>query len=78
MPQRQLHSDRAAERAARVPEAVHAETVQRGQQPRREVADGTGRAGGRAAVPRQIEPEDPPLLRQLGHLAVPHVPCGTQ
>ncbi len=76
--QRQFDADGTAEGTARVAEALHAESVECGQQTRGELGDGTPRVGGGAAVPRQVEAEDPPLLRQLGHLPVPHVPCGTQ
>ncbi len=72
--QGQFETDRAAERAARVAEALYAEGVERGQQPVGQVGDRTGGVRGRAAVPWQVEPEDPPLLHQLGDLAVPHVP----
>lgn len=72
--QDQFETDRAAERAARVAEALHAEGVERGQQPVGQVGDRAGRVRGRAAVARQVVPEDPPLLRQLGHLAIEHVP----
>lgn len=78
MPQRQLQADRAAERTARVAETLHTETVEGGEQPVGDGTDRTGRVGGRAAVARQVEPEDPPLLGQLGDLPVPHVPGGAE
>jgi hypothetical protein len=76
--QGQLDADGAAERAARVAEALHAEPFEGGQQPRGEFTHRPRRVRGSAAVPGQVEPEDAPLLGQLGDLAVPHVPCGTQ
>lgn len=78
VPQRQLEAQRPAERAARVPEPLDPERVQRGQQPPGEVADGPARMRGGAAVPGQIEPQHSPLRGQFGHLTVPHVPCGAQ
>lgn len=76
--QGEFDADGAAERTACVPEALHAESVEGGQQARGEFGDGPRRVGRGATVSGQVETEDPPLLGQFGHLAVPHVPCGTQ
>jgi hypothetical protein len=76
--QRQLDAHRAADRAAGVAEPLHAELVQGGEQPLREVADGRGGVRGRATVAGQVVPDHPPPLGELGDLPVPHVPGGTQ
>lgn len=78
MAQREVGTDRAADGAARVTEALDAETVEGGQQPVGEFTDGGGRVGGGAAVARQVEAEDPPVLGELRYLPVPHVPGGAE
>ncbi|GAA4944962.1 hypothetical protein GCM10023238_08860 [Streptomyces heliomycini] len=78
MAQGQLDPHGAAERTARVAEALHAERFEGGEQPRGEIGDRARGVGGGASVSRQIEPEHTPLLRQFGNLPVPHVPCGAQ
>ncbi|CAM5243854.1 hypothetical protein SCALM49S_02429 [Streptomyces californicus] len=72
--QRQVRADRPADRAARVAEPLDPEPVQRREQPVGQVGDGRRGVGGRAAVAGQVVAEDPPVLGQLGYLAVPHVP----
>lgn len=74
MAQREVGADRAADGTARVPEALDTETVEGGQQPVGEFTDGGGRVGEGAAVARQVEAEDPPVLGELRYLPVPHVP----
>lgn len=76
--QRELGPDRAGDGAARVSEALDAKAVEGGEQPGCELTDGGGRVGGRAAVAREVEAEDSPVLGELGYLPVPHVPCGTE
>lgn len=72
--QREVGAHRAADGTARVSEALDAHAVQRGEQTVGEVGDGRRGVGGGSAVPRQVVPEDSPVLRELGYLAVPHVP----
>lgn len=72
--QGQVRPDGPADRAARVTEPLDAEPVEGGDQPVRELGDGGRRVGGGAAVARQVVAEDPPVLGQLGYLAIPHVP----
>lgn len=72
--QGEVRADRPADGAARVAEALDAETVQRREEPVAQLGDGGGGVGGRAAVAGQVVAEDPPVLGQLGDLAIPHVP----
>lgn len=72
--QREVGAHRAADGTACVSEALDAHAVQRGEQTVGEVGDGHRGVGGGSAVPRQVVPEDSPVLRELGYLAVPHVP----
>lgn len=72
--QRQVGADRTADGAARVSEALDAESVEGGEQPVGEVTDGGGGVGGGAAVTREVVAEDPPVRGELRYLPVPHVP----
>lgn len=74
----EVGADGAADGAARVTEALHADAVQRGEDAVGEVTDRGGRVRGGPAVPGQVVAEDAPVLGQLGYLAVPHVPGGAQ
>lgn len=78
MAEGEVGADGAADGAARVTEALHAHAVQRGEDAVGEVTDRGGRVRGGPAVPGQVVAEDAPVLGQLGYLAVPHVPGGTQ
>lgn len=76
--QREVGTDRAADGAARVPEALDAEPVESGEQPVGEFGDGGRGVGGGAAVAGEVEAEDSPVLGELRYLPVPHVPCSTE
>lgn len=76
--QSQVEAHRSAEGAARVPEALHADRVEGGEEPVTELGYGGEGLGRRTAVPGKVETDDPPVPGELRYLPVPHVPCGTE